>query len=125
MERILVTLEVRDEYLYRAARHRFVDRANCLRIDASTAVRQLVPIDAGDHHVLERHACDGLCYATRLVHIEFVRHSVGDTAVFTGSRADVAENHESGRAGLPALADVRTTRLFTNGVEALRSHLFL
>ena len=37
----------------------------------------------------------------------------------TGTRADRTEHHDRGRAGIPALADIRAHRFLTNGAQAM------
>src|SRR5262245_50264001 len=70
----------------------------------------------------KRHPLDGIRNARRLCKIELVRLAVRDRAIRTRAGADVAENHEGRRPMVPALADVRTPRLLTDGVELQLLH---
>src|SRR5262245_36026691 len=70
----------------------------------------------------KRHPLDGIRNARRFCKIELVRLAVRDRAIRTRAGADVAENHEGRRPMVPALADVRTPRLLTDGVELQLLH---
>ena len=50
---------------------------------------------------------------------------MGDGAVGAVPRADVAEDHERGRAVLPALTDVRAVGFLADGVEVELAHQLL
>ncbi len=121
----LVALEIRDEHFDRAAGNSPFDGGDRFRVDTGAAVGQFVPIDARDHHVLQRHVRDRRGHAPRFVSIEHRRKTVGDTAVLARPRTDVAEDHEGGGTSLPALADVRTAGLFADGMKPLRAHHLL
>ena len=82
----------------------------------------IVAIDRRDDRVLQRHLLDRLADAARLVDVERGRLAVRDRAVGAGARADVAEDHEGGRAVVPALADVRAVRVLADGVELEVAH---
>src|SRR5205085_2156822 len=58
--------------------------------------------------------------ARRLERVVPGRFAGLDVAEPTAPGAGVAEDHERGGPPLPALADVRTRRLLTDGVEVLR-----
>ena len=55
----------------------------------------------------------------------FGRPAVRDGAVGAVPRADVAEDHEGGRAVLPALADVGAVGFLANGMEVQLPHQLL
>src|SRR5262245_13863983 len=70
----------------------------------------------------KRHPLDGIRNARRFCEIELVRFAIRNRAIRARARADVAENHEGRGAMVPALADVRTPRLLTDGVELQLLH---
>src|SRR5262245_8757663 len=73
----------------------------------------------------KRHAFDRVRDAAWLGKIELAGLAMRDGAVCARPRADVAENHECRRPVMPALADVRTARLFADGMELeLLHHAF-
>src|ERR1051325_3003574 len=70
----------------------------------------------------QRHPLDRVRDAGGLGHVELVRLAVRDRAVGARARADVTEDHEGGRAVMPALADVGTARLLADRVELQLLH---
>ena len=82
------------------------------------AVRQIVAIDRRDDDVV-RGPASRTASATRRgsSRSSVGRLAVRHGAVAAGARADVAEDHERGRAVVPALADVRAVRLLADGVQ--------
>ena len=122
---VLLPLEVGDEHLDRAARELRVDLADGLGEDVRAEVRQVVAVHRGDHGVPQVQLGDGLRDARRLLDVVRRRAPVRDGAVGAVARADVAEDHERGRAVLPALADVRAVRFLADGVEVELLHHLL
>jgi hypothetical protein len=70
----------------------------------------------------KRHPFNRIGDTRRLRKIELVRFAVRNRAVRARARAYVAENHERCRSVMPALADVRTARLFADGMELQLLH---
>ncbi len=89
---------------------------------AGAAVGQVVAADAGDHDVLEAHDGYRLGHAARLVVVVPVGTAGLDGAEAAGPRAGVAQDHDRGRALLPALADVGAASLLAHRVERLAAH---
>ena len=125
LQRGLVSLEVGNQDLDRAARHGLMDAADRLSVDPRATVGQLVAIHARNDDVLQFHLLDGLGNSSRLILVQRRRHAVRDTTVLAGARAYVTENHERGRSVFPALSDVRTAGFLTYSVKALGPHHLL
>src|SRR5690606_24137755 len=105
---------------FRAAR---LDRANARGVVAGAAVGQVVAVDRRQHDVLQVHELDGPRRVLGLVGVEpAARVARVDGAELTRARADVAHQHDRGRAVRPALADVRAHRLLADGREPVRAH---
>ena len=81
------------------------------------AVTQVVPVDAGDHHVVEAHRGDGLGEVGRFVGVEGLGAAVAHVAERAAAGADVAHDHEGGRALAEAFVDVGAGGFFAHGVE--------
>ena len=58
----------------------------------------------------------------RLIGIDMSRIPFFHCTEHAPARADIAEYHESSRATVPTLADIRASCLFTNGVERQVAH---
>src|SRR5213078_1681729 len=74
---------------------------------------------ARDHRVAQAHPGDGAGDAQRLQRVVPGRLAGLDVAEPAAPRARVAEDHERGRAALPAVADVRAGGLLADRVEVL------
>ena len=87
---------------------------------AGATVGQIVAIHGGQHDVLELHQLDAAGGVLRLVRIQPTMRIAGiDRAEAAGSRADRAHEHDGGRAGIPALTDVRALCLLAHGSQAV------
>ena len=84
-----------------------------------TAVCQIVAIDRRDHHMRQTQLGDSLTDMLRLIRIEWCRHACLYVAEGASPRACVAHDHEGGVLLLPALANIRTARLFADCNEAM------
>src|SRR6185436_3452082 len=82
------------------------------------AVRQFVPIDAGDNGVLHTKSLNCFANVTRFIGVKRNRPSLADRAEAAMPRADVAKNHEGRSALAPAFEDVWAASLLTHGVQA-------
>ena len=82
-----------------------------------TAVAQVVPVHAGDHHVTELERGNRLGQVVRLVDVQRVGPAVADVAKRASARAFVAHDHESGCALAKAFADVRAAGFFAHRIE--------
>ena len=75
-------------------------RARMARITSAkcvgAAVRQVVAVDRGDHHVLQPQLFDRIGDVLRLERIERGRQAGGDIAEGAGPRADLAHDHHGG-----------------------------
>src|SRR6267378_338540 len=117
LQRIARALEIRRQHLHQRPRRRPAELDDGLGEVRGASVRQLVPVHRGDHQVIEAQLAYRLGKVTRLQRIE----RPGDPAVHVTEAAtpgaDVPHQHHGGGAAAPAFADVRTARLFTDGVE--------
>jgi hypothetical protein len=90
---------------------------------ADAAVGLIVAIHRGHHRIPQAHALDGARHAFGLVLIgrsdRLARRHRAEPA---RARADIAQDHEGGRAMLPALAHVRAARALADGVQIERAH---
>ena len=98
------------------------DRADHADEGGGAEVGQVVAVDAGDHGVAQAHALDRLGHAQRLERVVVRRLAGLHVAEPAPARARVAEDHERGRAALPAVADVRAGRLLADRVQPLLVH---
>src|SRR5690606_36972447 len=100
-----------------------LDRADAGRVVAGAAVGQIVAVDGRQHDVFQAHELDGARRVLDLVRVEpAARVARVDGAELTRARADLAHEHDRGRAVRPALADVRAHRLLADGREPVRAH---
>ena len=72
--------------------------------------------------MLQVHRLDGLCHALGFTPIHQLRLAVFDVAEHATARAHVAQHQEGGRAGAPALAQVRAHGFFADRVQFFRAH---
>src|SRR4051794_27684849 len=75
--------------------------------------------------MLKPHLADRVGDTRRLADVVLRRPTVGDGAIRTVSRADVAKDHERGRAMLPAFADVGAVRFLANRMQVEVAHQLL
>ena len=100
-----------------------LDRADAVRVVLRAAVRQVVAIHRREHDVLEAHELDGVRDVLRLLGIEPAARVAGiHRAEAAGARAHRAHQHDGGRAGVPALADVRALRFLADRGEPMLAH---
>ena len=121
-ERGGAALEVRDEQLDAAAGGVAANRLRGRREVRGPAVRQVVTVHGGDHHVLEPQLSDRPAHPLRLLAILPDRPAVGHRAVAAIAGAHVAQDHEGRGEILPALPDVRAVRLLTDRMEVPLAH---
>ena len=72
--------------------------------------------------MLKAHLIDRFGHAPWLVRIDRGRFAGRHVAERTGARADFTEDHHGGVLLGPALADIGTARLLTDGDKPLRAH---
>ena len=100
-------LEVGRQRLDPGGRGTALDGADAGRVVRRAAIRQIVPIDRREHHVVETHQRHRLGHVGRLVGVQPAARIAGvDGAKPAGAGADAAHEHDGGDAGVPALADV-------------------
>jgi len=104
-----------DARLWRSLAHACDAVSEMLR----TAIAQVVPVHAGDYHVEEIHRRDAVGELLRLCGIGRQRHTVADIAEGAAACAQLAEDHESGRALAKAFAYVRAGGFFAYRVQAV------
>lgn len=85
--------------------------------DRCAIVRQLVAIDRRDDGMTKAERLHGLSHPLRLTVIDRERPPRLYGAVVAASGADVSEDQEGGRTGVPAFPPIRTARFFADGVE--------
>ena len=83
----------------------------------ATAVTQIVPVHAGNHHVLQFERRNGFGQVNGFVHIQRVGPSVADITKRAATGAFVTHDHESCRAFAKAFANVGAAGFFADGVE--------
>ena len=113
---VAIALEIGDQHLHRGAGF-LANGANGLGEMFSAAVGHVVAIHHRDHRVLHAHLRHRLGHAARLAGVGDERFPFADRAEGAAARADLAEDHERGRAGAPALEDIRTARFLAHRVE--------
>src|SRR6185437_5927345 len=117
--RHLLAAEVRREHLDLAGRREPPDRADHTHERAGPEVGQVVAVHARDHRVPQPHLLHRLRHPQRLEWIVERRLAGLHVAEAAAACAGVAEDHERGRAALPALADVGAGRLAADRVQPL------
>mmetsp|Transcript_12452 Transcript_12452/g.46064 ORF Transcript_12452/g.46064 Transcript_12452/m.46064 type:complete len:212 (+) Transcript_12452:299-934(+) len=84
-----------------------------------TAIRHVIPVHRGQHHILDAPPGDGL---RRVERLPLVGSRRGWRRLYgaesASSRARVAQQHDRASAAVPALADIRTLGLFAHRREA-------
>src|SRR5215472_16692563 len=114
-----VRVEVGDEQLHAAARHRGVDGPAGLAVQPGAAVGEVVAGHAGDGRVAQPHRRDRLGDPPRLVGVQRLGPAGGDLAEVTAPGALVAADLERRLAVLPALEDVGAACLLADRVQPL------
>ncbi len=117
-----VSLEVGNENLDVAIGHELTDPGDRLREDPRPPVVEIITVHAGEYGVLQTHCGNRRGGTGGLVAVDLTRPSRLDIAEGTGTGAQIAEEHQRGRALAPTFMDVRTARLLAHRVEALFSH---
>src|SRR5512132_592336 len=93
------------------------NRADAVDEVRSAAVTQIVAIDTRDDDITQAECGDRPREVDRLVGIERQRPPMADIAERTAPRADVAHDHERGRALAEAFADVRARCFLAHRVK--------
>jgi hypothetical protein len=117
-----LALEVRNEHLDRGGRVAMAHGADRRGPDRGSAVGEFVAGHTGDDAVAQAHGGDCFGHAGRLAKVEFGGPPGLDRAEVAGAGADIAQDHQGGRAAGPALAKVRAFRALADGVEPVRIH---
>src|SRR5207253_11328115 len=121
-QRRLVTHEIRDQNLDAALRNPLANLPDGAGEDGGAPILELVAVDRGDDGVLEAHPLDRFRHPNRLAQVEHARPTGLHRAEAAGPGTGVAQDHEGGRARVPALADVGAARLLTDGVQVEPAH---
>ena len=116
-QRLLRTVEVRDQHLDAHERRAAADLPDRGGEGAGPAVRQVVAGNAGDHDVVQAHGGNGLSDTARLVVVEPRGLAGLNGTEPAGPRADVARDHHRRHALVPALPDVWADGLGAHRVE--------
>ncbi len=122
LDRSVLAHEVRSQHFDRGLGRRLMQSGDHRREVPCSTIAKIVPVDRGHHDMAEAEPTHGFGDVARLVRIEGTRLAGGDVAEGTGARAGVAHDHEGGVLVLPALADIRASRLLAYGGEAILAH---
>src|SRR5262245_26917219 len=87
--------------------------------NVGSAILQIIAIDRGYDGVLETEFLKRGSYPSRLVEIVVGRKTGLDGAELAGACAHIAEDHESCRAGSPALSNVGASGILAHGIHAV------
>ena len=115
----LDALEVTDQNFHAGLGACLVDRLDRLGPDSGAAVGLVIPVDTGDHHMLQFDLSERIGDPTRLVVVDWHRLPGLHVAESATPGAGVTQNHDRRGAAIPALPHVRATRLLADGVEAV------
>ncbi len=110
-------LKIGHKHFYFAAGNAMADGLDGHAEEVGTAIRAIVPIDAGDNGVAQAQSGASFGDAARLIHIDFEWRTLLHGAETAAAGADVAEDHEGGGAAIPAFTDVWAGGTFADGVE--------
>ena len=116
------TFEVGDQNLHVASGNPTPHFGNRLGEHLRAAVRQVVPVDGGDHHVPQPHPGRRLRHPPRLVPIQTGGPPGGHIAEPAGPGADIPQDHHRGRALPPAFVDVGASGLLAHRVQPQLPH---
>ena len=86
------------------------------------AVGKIIAIDRRDDDMIETEFFDGQRHVARFFGIERLRFAFINGAKTATASAGVAEDQKRRGFVTPALADIRTARLFADGVEIFLAH---
>jgi hypothetical protein len=90
------------------------------------AVGEVVAVDGGEHEIRPAQIAHGFGDALGFEPVDFAARAARlDVAEVAAARARVAEDHDRGGAGAPALADVRAHRLLADRVQVEGFHVAL
>ncbi len=90
---------------------------------AGTPVRQIIPINGCQHHILQPHELHGTGRMLRLVRIQpAARIARVHRTELARPGADGTHQHQRRRAVVPALTDIGTDGFLANGAQAMLAH---
>ena len=118
-QRHLLAAEVGGQDLDLALGRLAADLADDADEGAGAVVGQVVAVDARDDGVAQPHPRDAARHARGLERVVPRRLAGLDVAEAAAARAGVAEDHEGGRAAIPAVADVGAGGLLADRVQVL------
>ena len=110
-------MKIRDQHFHFAAGNALANGLDGEGEELGAAILAIVTIDAGDHGVLESKDGAGFGDAARFVVIDGEGRAFLDGAKSAAAGADIAEDHESCGAAIPALAGVGAGGAFADGVQ--------
>ena len=119
LEVVGIALEIGDEDFDLCVGGGLADGADGVGPDGGAAVGQLVAVDGGDDDVAEVHGGDGVGDACGFIVVWRGGSACFDVTEAAGAGAGVAEDHDGGDAGRPALAHVGALGFLTDGVEVV------
>ncbi len=113
----MAALKIGDENLHFAAGYALADRLDGEFEEFRAAIFAVVAVDAGHHRVAQSHDGDRFRHSSWLVIIDCERAAFLHGAKTAPARADVAEDHESGGAPVPAFTHIGTRGAFADGMQ--------
>jgi hypothetical protein len=119
LERALFAQKIRGQDLDRGVRAHCLDRRDHLREMPCPAIVKVVAIDGGYDGMGEPEFFYRFADTGGLGRIECARKTSLDIAEGAGTRASVAQDHESRMFLFPALADVGAASLLADGYESM------
>jgi hypothetical protein len=122
LERARLAQEIGGQNLDRGLGRGASDRLDAAHELEGATVRKVVPVDRGDHDVLEAELTQRLGEVLGFVRIDGAGQPGLDVAEGAGAGADIAQDHHGGVPLGPALADVGAGRLLADRVQPLRPH---
>jgi hypothetical protein len=117
-KRFVQTLKIRDQHLDAALGRKQPDLLNGVSKNLRAANVVIIAVHAGNDCVLQSQGGYGFSHAPRLVPVNRLRTAFGHSAETAAARADVAQQHESCGAMVPAFPDVGTLCRLTYGVQS-------
>jgi hypothetical protein len=122
LQGLFIPFQIRNEDFNRARIGEATNLTNSLPKYVRATIGQFIPVYRRDHDMTQPKGLHRLSDATRLVSIQRLGSTGCDSAIVTTACADVAEDQESGRPGIPTLPQIRTSALLTDRMEAEPVH---
>ena len=86
---------------------------------AGTTVFEVIAVDRGDDYIAQAHGLDGAGQVTGFFDIQWVGAAMRHITERTAAGADIAHDHEGGRALAEAFVQIGAGGLLADGMQAL------